>query len=206
MTQIEIEKDNLKGLMIDGYAPSLEVLRRLDWKEVRKYLPKTEWYQRGIKRHLYEDLTEKQVIRVFRRLVYGLRENFCQFRDKRGRALSVYLLRTSGRNPFSLETRINKFYKKELEKFSQPLLVEYRHDEHEGRKLYTQNVIVLPISPLISCSRTKECYSRWINILGFDVKKENDYKNYEAFSRSWKEVLKHFIKEAYELHWFDMNQ
>jgi hypothetical protein len=201
------EENNLRGMMIDGYAPSFEYLKQLDWRRLRTegYFPKgyRDRSASSLPKYLgckylgRENLSEKTLLKLFGNLVDEFRLKFCPFRNRN--RPSLFRSYTSSQNYYSLE---NRTHRQMLGELLLPLTDEYRHDQERGRSLYVQNVVIFHDHPIVSCDLVKECCENWIDILGLKIKKKEEYKNYEAFEKAWLKILNRELEEAEKYDWF----
>ncbi len=208
MAWIELGDKDIKGIFIDGYAPDFEEFRGLRKDLTDKgHLPRY-WYLYYLYPRLRADKphSEKQLINAFGATAQAIRHRSCPYypeKDKTwGRRWYVTrCLYCTISNPHKYKTEYNSKPLKNLP----AILEESKRDEEEGRKHYIHNIILFNDDPEFPCGRKRECCENWVDILHFDVKRKEDYKNYAEFENDAKEALKYYFNRL-KPFWEDIKE
>lgn len=216
------------AVLIDGFIPGQEHLASLDWEHVtrrkrsnpRGILQYAD-YDLRIRPHLEKEApwTDDVTARVHDTLVQASREAFCPYaasvmrrpmsplHRRRYRGMCFQSVVGTGRGYQSLE---RPSFGRGLEESLSTLQMEYRADERGGRRLYVQNVLLIPQLdsferlPLdrdyarrlgedgrvpVYCQASDECERRWTELTAFHSKPEDHYEDFPAFTAAWHDIL-----------------
>jgi hypothetical protein len=202
MVLIKIDKDNVKGLVIDGYIPSFEYLKeRLpDFRHSQRnpagIIPRwgSSGYKDSIQKYLRkEELEEDQLRRLFCNSVDKLRNGFCPYVDPLRLKDEMLLKRRKSCRYLPITNNIGlgkgmltQLKKRHPEVYS-TITNEYAKEKGSGYIL--QTVLYNPKKEQ-NCGMIEKCCEDWITKLNFRLKNESDYTNFAEFTESMTKLLR----------------
>jgi hypothetical protein len=204
MVRIEVEKENVKRLMIDGYIPTFEYLKkRLPNFKCGKQNPNGVILPHGslgyydvFQRYLHNSqLSERHLLRLFSNTVLKLRDGFCPFIDPRNITREMCDRRRESCRYFLVADHIglgkgllSQVQKKHPEIYS-AIISEYDHEKIKGERAYIQTITAYNTKIEDNCGMLEECCEDWMTKLDFKVKDKKDYKDYQKFEQSIFQLL-----------------
>ena len=200
----EAQFGEVTAVLIDGFAPPLEVFAALDlwdrritqrrdgvipakvyWDRIHKYVRPS-----GIPH-------EGQLLAAFGAAAMGIRHGWCPYIDPHEPPYysgdprrCFYQYYTAGPNRRSLET---DSWQRTFRGKPARLTREYDDDREKGRSAYISNVLVYRSAEPDACGYARDCCQNWIDALHFDIKDGDGYLDVADFRTNWSPILEQHV-------------
>jgi hypothetical protein len=206
MARIEVEYIGLKGILTDGYfPPSFSYYKNIDWKAVNKEkFPLSIEAQRDFKENIYRRFMTPGVkppkagprSNLYRKMESMLEDRFCQYNKEPCAQFQFPVIGVHRMGLIIAETE-----KRNRDKVIPAFSREIEHDLAAGKDTYVFHIAFLDLNPDNYCPAFEGCSNNWMDFMGFQIKKKEDYVDFEAYKNAAEILLKEDIELNYS--WFD---
>ena len=202
MARVEVEYKGVKGILIDGYFPSsFSYFKDIDWKTAgEEKFQQSDEVQHELKENIYhrfmtpgaKEPKAKPRSNLYRKIKGMLEDKFCQYNKEpcvqfQFPAIGAKTLRriisrgTRGRK--DIKENMIPVFNREIDR-----------DIGAGKDTYVFQLVYLDQNPGNYCPSFEECASNWVKFMGFEIKKEEEYEDFEAFKDAAEMLLKRDIE------------
>lgn len=206
MARIEVEYKGVRGVMTDGYFPPFSYFKAINWEAANKEkLPLPERAKRDFSQNTYprylapkEDPKAGPRSNFYRKMEEILEWRLCQY--KKSPCAQVQFPAVGVHRMGLIVKRAEKINREEI---ANAFTKEIEHDLSAGKETYVFHLAYLDLNPDNYCPVFEECAKNWMDFMGFEIKKEYEYVDFEGFKRSAEILLREDAKWEAEHHgWF----
>lgn len=203
MALIQINKENITGIMVDGYMPDVDILKSLA-VQFKKSKTLSRYNSRQMTYFLHSlrnnNIKDNSLYRHFDTIKDIIIYRSCPIAstDREGDTWKLRCYQkayTIGKNRFSMEgktkKRVGKINSKEISEILKREFDNIRINEPDRH--YLQNTIIYQNISRYPCSQKEGCRSNWVNQMHFDVKPIESYLDFPAFQKAWSTILEQMI-------------
>jgi hypothetical protein len=213
MAITEIVYGGIKGILTDGYFPAFNYFKKTDWIAAarKEKLPSSEEIQRDFHQNIYRRyLTPgakgpnvRQLSNFYRKMEKMLESDFCSTGSYKTPCVKFQFPAVGEHN---MKKMLPKGWcgKKELQKKTVPVILkEIEHDLSQGKNTLVFHHTYQDLNSGKYCPND-ECARNWMEFMGFEIKKEEDYIDFESFKDAVEIYLKRDIEwELEHGNWFE---
>lgn len=196
MVLISLNKDRITLLMIDGFMPDCQQLKKNH--NLTDVVKKVNYINKTVDG---SDTTKKQKQLLFNKITNELRHDFCSDQELTSNYANhdFCYFKCLDFDEVERMLRDYRFKRNEwmnLSKHIPLLLSEYENDIKKGRRDYVQNIIKIN-KPICSYATAKLCCQTWIQKTGFKFKSKDKYKDYKKFVSAWLDIMDKLYSSSY---------
>ena len=198
MVTVEVVGRDIKGILIDGYMPDTGRMQKKNWMKVLdEKLPSSVEYRGHFKRNIYgqflkpgkSPLNDGPRSNIYRSLTSSFRREFCSYNEA---PCIQYQAPAKGVKPIE---RIIAFERKKVRDIALPAINrEIEKSMSDGKGDYIFHFSYLDLNQDNYCPVFEQCCNNWIENMGFEIKKEGDYADFQAYKGAAEELLKSGIE------------
>lgn len=199
MARVEVEHKGVKGIVTDGYFPSsFSYYKGIDWKRASKEkFPLSEEAQRDFKQNIYHRYMGRRTkepeagprSNLYRKMKGMLEDRFCQYNKSPCAQFQFPVVGVHRMELIVAETE-KKNWDKVIPAFSR----EIENDLAAGKDTYVFHLDFLDLNPDNYCPSFEECTKNWMEFMGFEIKKVEDYVDFESYENAVRILLKEDIE------------
>lgn len=207
MAVVEVEYNGVKGILVDGYYPSsFSFYKDKDWKDAcAEKLPLSDESKRDFKVNIYKrfmtpgrkEPTPGPRSNFYRKMKGMLEDRFCQYGKK---PCVQFQFPAVGATRMGLIVAATG--KKNRQKVVPAFTKEIDHDLEAGKDTYAFHLIFLDQNKDNYCPSSEACAKNWREFMGFQVKKEEDYADFDSYKNAAEVMLKKNIEGMPYPGWF----
>ena len=216
MARIQINDETGKiGILIDGHFPDFSYFQDLN-KDGALYdmFPQGSFprdtdvlyhFKAAYGKYLKpgrEEPSDRIRLNAFKKMAEGVQANFCN-QNQESCVQKIFPARPSIRFDRFIYRRDKKFGDYGIiVPFTQKIKREVLKAELDVNENYFFNMALLDTSKGNGCPAFESCLSNWEESLNFQIRKEDDYLNFDDYKVAAEELLSGYIKAANSNDWF----
>jgi hypothetical protein len=195
MAIVEINYADLKLVLTDGYLPNFSYYQNKDWEKVLDdELPVSERYREQFKKKIYNKRLKKgRPVPTFaaqanfhKKLIRSLLYRYCPHAEE-----SCKRIQYTGRGIGSVEGLISHMKKKERDSVLPYFSMEIDKSIAEGNRNYIFDFATLDLNNLDSLKIFENCNEVWMDSMGFEEKKADEYVDCDAYKEGAEKLLRY---------------
>lgn len=194
----KVDDRGIQGVLIDGFLPNFPYYQNKDWNyALKEKFPDSEEFKYKFKNRVVQNYhlkPDKEIPTVrsqsnfHSKLKESLQKQFCKYN---GGPCIRQLIPAEGF--YSIE-RLLSFEKMKLREVVGPAFRREIRKAQAERKNYYLSLTYLDLNQENHCPVSVKCTDNWMDFMGFEIKGEEDYADFEAY-RSAAEI---FIPTKFE--------
>jgi hypothetical protein len=201
MARIEVEYKGVKGVLTDGYYPSsFSYFKDIDWGTAGKEkFSQSEEAQDDLKDNICRRFmtpgakapNAAQRSNFYRKTKDMLEDGFCPYSEKRCAQFQYPAIGAK-----TMKKRISRGTRKRpdiKENMIPAITNEIDSDLSAGKDTYVFHLAYLDLNPENQCQSFESCNSNWMDFMGFQSKKEEEYADFESYKKAAEMLLKRDI-------------
>jgi len=188
MVIINAVKNDLIGIMTDGFIPEFNILRnryKQSLKNINKKIDlRIEECKTLEKLTRYKTISEKGYLCFYNSFTHFLQQDICPIKIS---VVHPCYQTFYDRNINKVEDFMS--WDPNLRKYIPILQNEYKFDTVKENKHNIQNLSIFSLNPKHHCCNMIECFQHTLESTGFIIKEKKEYKSYDTFRKIWIKIL-----------------
>jgi hypothetical protein len=193
MVRLDIVDSEIKGISIDGYIPNAAYFQNKDWMTILdEKLPSSDEYRYHFKRNIFNQFLKpgkkppkvSTRVNIYRNLIKNLRRKFCPYG---GKPCSQVQYPIEG--PHSIERMISFEGKKVRDVSWFPIKKEIAKSQFNENGDYIFHFAYLDLNRENYCPIFDQCTKNWMDTIGFQIKEQQDYSDFDAYKKGIQVLL-----------------
>ena len=198
-----LDKRGIRGILVDGFFPEFSTLKEIHWKkamtskmsankrDLQKFRRQT--FNKYLKEERATPNTRTQA-NVYREII-KLTRNRSPDTQRHPCVFGTYP--ACGYNSFEgLLARESKTKEGKIIRDSIPYMAKEFDSERKKGRDYFFDMSISAVGPGNDFSSLESFQYEWIDLLGFELKKENDYSDFQKYKKAVDGILGYFIDTA----------
>jgi hypothetical protein len=201
-----VDYRGITGIMTDGYLPNFSYFQEKDWtKTMEEKMPLDPSFKYDFERNIHNkylkpdkgEPSDKTRSFIHNKIAISTRKRFCPHEQK-------YCVQFNypARGTKQIERIISMEKKKVREKILPAFSREIAKAQSNGETNYFFNLVFMDARKGRGCPAFEDCSANWQEVMGFKVKEEKDYENFDEYRNAADALLKRYIDFGIEAGWF----
>jgi hypothetical protein len=183
-----IDDRGIKGVLTDGYLPDFSFYQKKDWDyALKEKLLESEEFQNKFRGRVMQNYglktgrtvpTVRSQSNFHTKLNQSLLKRFCQYN---GEPCFQQLIPAEG--VWSMDRKVSLESVKLQRAIYPAFSKEIEKAQNDGRNYYF-SLTYLDLNDANYCPVFEDCYKNWMDFMGFEIKREEEYIDFNAYRRA----------------------